>query len=378
MKERKIARKIVWWAVFAGILASLLVSGVQFLLEYQSRLAQVNENIRAVGETFKPSLTQSLWSYDLAQADLQMQAMVQQPFISSGQLIIGESEAPRVYGAANEEEFLEQRFELSNVDIRDQSVLVGTLVLRSDLDRVRDQLATEGLRALIANSLVILVIAGVLTLIFQVLVTRRISTMASIWGEVTEDDLRAGNLHERITRLSPRHAHKQDEIDQLERVIELLYGTGYRALQEAEQKEHILIELKKKAESANVAKSEFLANMSHEIRTPMNGVTGIADLLLRSKLSSNQEMLVRQLQSSAKNLLQIINDILDFSKIEADELDLNPVAFDPASLIAEVARSFTSTASAKNIGYTDLMVDGAPSPHQSDTTLRWLIDRLRS
>ncbi|MCL5078052.1 hypothetical protein M5P25_02435, partial [Neisseria perflava] len=28
-----------------------------------------------------------------------------------------------------------------------------------------------------------------------------------------------------------------------------------------------------------------------------------------------------------------------------------------------------------NNGYTDLMVDGAPSPHQSDTTLRWLIDR---
>ena len=32
----------------------------------------------------------------------------------------------------------------------------------------------------------------------------------------------------------------------------------------------------------------------------------------------------------------------------------------------------------ENFGYTDLMVDGAPSPHQSDTTLRWLIDRLRS
>ncbi|WP_211218523.1 transposase [Tepidiphilus margaritifer] len=32
----------------------------------------------------------------------------------------------------------------------------------------------------------------------------------------------------------------------------------------------------------------------------------------------------------------------------------------------------------KKFGYTDLMVDGAPSPHQSDTTLRWLIDRLRS
>jgi len=35
-------------------------------------------------------------------------------------------------------------------------------------------------------------------------------------------------------------------------------------------------------------------------------------------------------------------------------------------------------ADAQRVGYTDLMVDGAPSPHQSDTTLRWLIDRLRS
>ena len=32
----------------------------------------------------------------------------------------------------------------------------------------------------------------------------------------------------------------------------------------------------------------------------------------------------------------------------------------------------------KNKGYTDLMVDGAPLPHQPDTIIRWLIDRPRS
>jgi len=32
----------------------------------------------------------------------------------------------------------------------------------------------------------------------------------------------------------------------------------------------------------------------------------------------------------------------------------------------------------ENKGYTDLMVDGAPLPHQPDTIIRWLIDRLRS
>ena len=29
-------------------------------------------------------------------------------------------------------------------------------------------------------------------------------------------------------------------------------------------------------------------------------------------------------------------------------------------------------------GYTDLMVDGTPLPHQPDTIIRWLIDRPRS
>ncbi|PBR91615.1 hypothetical protein COD47_23365 [Escherichia coli] len=44
----------------------------------------------------------------------------------------------------------------------------------------------------------------------------------------------------------------------------------------------------------------------------------------------------------------------------------------------EAAKDALLTAFDFYFGYTDLMVDGAPSPHQSDTTLRWLIDRLRS
>ncbi len=49
------------------------------------------------------------------------------------------------------------------------------------------------------------------------------------------------------------------------------------------------------------------------------------------------------------------------------------------SLNRGVSSLASSGAISRNLsGYTDLMVDGAPSPHQSDTTLRWLIDRLRS
>ncbi|KAL6197530.1 hypothetical protein ACLB2K_033138 [Fragaria x ananassa] len=41
-----------------------------------------------------------------------------------------------------------------------------------------------------------------------------------------------------------------------------------------------MMELKVRAEAADVAKSQFLATVSHEIRTPMNGVLGMLQMLM--------------------------------------------------------------------------------------------------
>lgn len=59
-------------------------------------------------------------------------------------------------------------------------------------------------------------------------------------------------------------------------------------------------------------------------------------------------------------------------KAEEDLEAINPARLNPVSGKVSPHNGIDYS------GYTDLMVDGAPSPHQSDTTLRWLIDRLRS
>jgi len=113
-------------------------------------------------------------------------------------------------------------------------------------------------------------------------------------------------------------------------VIETTRKTKDRLIDAQNKK---LQELTEVAQTANRTKSNFLASMSHEIRTPMNAITGMAELLLRSKLPDDARGYAQDIKQAGANLLSIINDILDFSKIEAGKLEIIPAKYLLASLV---------------------------------------------
>src|SRR5882757_9906065 len=67
-------------------------------------------------------------------------------------------------------------------------------------------------------------------------------------------------------------------------------------------------------------KNEFLANMSHEIRTPLNAIVGMAHLMRRGDVTSQQAQYLDKIDAAGWHLLGIINNILDLAKIEADKV----------------------------------------------------------
>src|SRR5260370_14437991 len=111
-----------------------------------------------------------------------------------------------------------------------------------------------------------------------------------------------------------------------------------------------LVADKEAAEAGARTKSAFLATMSHEIRTPLNGVLGMAVLLRRSGLSSEQTECVETIRSCGDALLSIIDDILSFSKLEAGVVEIEQVPFGLARLVNSALPGSLGGAPAKGLG----------------------------
>jgi PAS domain S-box-containing protein len=113
----------------------------------------------------------------------------------------------------------------------------------------------------------------------------------------------------------------------------------FAAARDVTERKRVEIELKQAkaaAESASRTKSDFLASMSHEIRTPMNAIMGIADLLAKTALSTEQDKYVQIFRRAGDNLLNLINDILDLSKVEALQFELEQTSFSLPDLLEKV------------------------------------------
>ncbi|MCF8277647.1 MAG: PAS domain S-box protein [Flavobacteriales bacterium] len=116
-----------------------------------------------------------------------------------------------------------------------------------------------------------------------------------------------------------------------------------------QKKSQQLFQAKQVAENSLKFRSDFLASMSHEIRTPLNGIMGLSEILLSSKLTTDQKSKLENILDASKDLRSIVNDVLNLSELEAGKVKLQLESFHLSQLIETIAERYEPEAKTKGL-----------------------------
>jgi signal transduction histidine kinase/CheY-like chemotaxis protein len=201
---------------------------------------------------------------------------------------------------------------------------VGTVTLRLDLRDTVAELHGQVFAAAVASLL-----AFAMAVLLARQMSRRLSVPMVKLAEAADALTRDWAHPQRISITGPgevgravaAYNHLIDELTSRNAAVKKLTDELRQAAAAAEA-------ARAQAESASVAKTRFLANMSHELRSPLNGVIGAAQLLRKTERDPVfRDELVRIIQTSGNNLLDLIEGVLDVSRIEAGRVRVDRQPF---------------------------------------------------
>lgn len=272
--DSRLARRLVFSIVLFSSLLTVAFTGAQLYLQYRLDLRNVDQSAQIIRDSWLASLTESVWNYDTNLIEMQLNGMINLPFIMQIQLKLSDGQYFAV-GHPDPDETLQYKFSLQHVQASKLHNL-GELTMVVDTGRIHRDLIRYALTLLVSNLIKAALVVIFMLFIFHLLLGQY---LVQIVAYLNGTD---GHPPDKLMKLD-RASHVGDELDELvdayNDMAQRLAAENQQRLEESEKRSAMQRQLARM--DRQVTMGEMATSLAHELNQPLASITGYADICRR-------------------------------------------------------------------------------------------------
>lgn len=249
LKRSRLSFKFLFAILLCSVVFAFATSVLQYYLGYKKEMRKVEEVMILIHESYLEPMSNSLWSFDINQMEIQAQGILSFPNIKKVvvyELFGGKENPVCSLGGIEDKAYVKQSFQL-NFKSQGISKHIGKLIVFAGLDNIREDIKHKVLGSFVVKVVEILILCAFVLLIFQAMVLKHLNRIqrylndtatASLGRTLTLDrkqdsqkdifDTIVDSINVIVERFSSTRAQTKDlseELDKTHRESEQAYAT---------------------------------------------------------------------------------------------------------------------------------------------------------
>ena len=343
-----IAKRLLLLILFFSFVITVVLSGVQLLIDYKLELNTINNRLDEIETSYKGSIEASLWNVDVKQLGIQMDGIKHLPDIDAVVVLeVGNSsDLINLKKGELTDSGLQRRYMLYRID-GNENIHIGDLYIEASLTAVYQRLFNKALTIMLVQGIKTFFVSFFILYVFYRLVTRHIISI--------EQFLRNMNMRESFSslELSRKPNIKSDELDHLvgaynSMIVDLRRSYDDIRTVNKQLKKDIVARKQAQAEvkllndelenrvllrtaeleAANKELNSFCYSVSHDLRAPLRRVEGFRRTFseeFSSRLDPQGMHYLSRMEACTSEMNAMIDSFLVLSKSTSAELNIEDV-----------------------------------------------------
>jgi len=315
-----LSRSFAFIVIATSTVITFVMTSIQLWVDYETNIASMNDALSQVEASYSSSLTSSLWTYDHALVQSQLNGIAN---LKEIEWVAIEAEDGSSWSAGERAStyILEESVPLIYGSGEHNATTVGQLTLLSSIDTLYWSLARKFSVILFLNMIKTLCMSVVIIYLFHRIVGRHLIDLSSYLKELSlSEKSPAFRLRERQEQVA---GEELDELDRLVDAINVMRANIHSSYETVtEYQDGLETALQKERELSGLQR-QFVSMVSHEFRTPLAIIDGNAQRLERKRASITEEKLGGMLAKIRTSVLRM-TDLMESILTKTARLNASP------------------------------------------------------